>query len=89
MPRYFHGASEDNGFISVCECGRTVEKLHAYSDRPWRCRHCYLLTYGTRQAVPRHRHVIKVQKIREQLGGSLRFARWFSSKAERHASEAV
>jgi hypothetical protein len=29
------------------------------------------LTYATRQAVPRHRHVIKVRKIREQLGSSL------------------
>jgi hypothetical protein len=48
-----------------------VENLHAFRDRPWRCRHCYQLTYATRQAVPRHRHVIKVQKIREHLGGSL------------------
>jgi hypothetical protein len=58
-------------FYFLCECGRTVEKLHAFRDRPWRCRHCHGLTYATRQAVPRHRHVIKVQKIREQLGGSL------------------
>src|ERR1700738_3456672 len=57
-------------FYFICECGRSVEKLHAFRDRPWRCRHCYQLTYATRQAVPRHRHVIKVQKIREQLGGS-------------------
>lgn len=58
-------------FCFICECGRRVEQLHAFRDWPWRCRHCYRLSYATRQAVPRHRHVIKVQKIREQLGGSL------------------
>ena len=57
-------------FYFLCECGRRVEKLHAFRDRPWRCRHCYNLTYEARQAVPRHRHVMKAQKIREQLGGS-------------------
>ena len=39
-------------FYFLCECGRRVEKLHAFGDRPWRCRHCYNLTYATRQAVP-------------------------------------
>jgi hypothetical protein len=58
-------------FYFVCECGRKVEKLHAFGDRPWRCRHCYRLTYATRQAVPRHRHIIKAQKIRQQLGASV------------------
>jgi hypothetical protein len=57
-----------------------VEKLHAFGDRLWRCRHCYQLTYATRQAVPRHRHVIKVQKIREQLGGSLSLLDGFPAK---------
>ena len=55
-----------------CDCGRMVEKLYAPGDQPWRCRHCYRLTYSTRQAVPRHRHIIKAQKIRERLGGSYR-----------------
>jgi hypothetical protein len=57
-------------FYFVCDCGRRVDKLHAFRDRPWRCRHCYGLTYATRQALPRHRHIIKAQKIRRQLGGS-------------------
>ena len=35
------------------------------------CRHCYQLTCATRRAVPRHRDIIKAQKIREQLGSSL------------------
>jgi hypothetical protein len=39
--------------------------MHTFGDRSWRCRHCYQLTYAT-QVVPRHRHVIKVQKIREK-----------------------
>jgi hypothetical protein len=41
-------------FYFLCECGRRVEKLHAFRDRPWRCRHCYQLTYATRQALPNH-----------------------------------
>jgi hypothetical protein len=57
-------------FYFLCECGRTAEKLHTFSDLPWRCRHCYNLTYAVRQAVPRHRHILMAQKIREQLGGS-------------------
>jgi hypothetical protein len=67
-------------FYFICECGRRVEKLHAFRDRPWRCRHCYQLTYATRRAVPRHRHVIKVQKIREHLGGSLSLLDGFPPK---------
>jgi hypothetical protein len=58
-------------FYFLCDCGRKVEKLHAFRNRPWRCRHCYDLTYATRQATPRDRHQIKAQRIREQLGGSL------------------
>src|SRR5215472_7420230 len=56
-------------FYFVCDCGRRVEKLHAFRDRPWRCRHCYNLTYATRQATPRDRQQIKAQKIRLRLGG--------------------
>jgi hypothetical protein len=67
-------------FYFICECGRRVEKLHAFRDRPWRCRHCYQLTYATRQATQRHRHVIKVQKIREHLGGSLSLLDGFPPK---------
>jgi len=58
-------------FYFVCECGRRVEKLHAFAERPWRCRECHNLTYAARQAVPRDRHLLMAQKIREQLGGSL------------------
>ena len=58
-------------FYFLCECGRRVEKLHAFGDQLWRCRHCYDLTYATRQTVPRHRHILRAQKIRDQLGGSL------------------
>jgi hypothetical protein len=56
-------------FYFLCECGRRVEKLHSAGRKPWRCRHCYDLTYATRQATPRDRHDIKAQKIRERLGG--------------------
>jgi hypothetical protein len=56
-------------YYFLCDCGRTVEKLHSYRDLPWRCRRCYNLTYATRQATPRDRYHIKTQKIRERLGG--------------------
>ena len=58
-------------FYFVCECGRRVEKLHAFGERPWRCRDCHNLTYAARQALPRDRHLLMAQKIRHQLGGSL------------------
>jgi hypothetical protein len=67
-------------FYFVCECGRRVEKLHAMRGRPWRCRHCYHLTYATRQATARDRYRIQAQKIREQLGGSLGFVDDFPPK---------
>jgi hypothetical protein len=67
-------------FYFLCECGRRVEKLHTFGERPWRCRPCYQLTYATRQAVTRHRHVIKAQKIREQLGDSLSMLDDFPTK---------
>jgi hypothetical protein len=57
-------------FYFRCDCGRRVEKLHSTRGKPWRCRHCYDLTYATRQAVPRHRRIMKAQKIRQRLGGS-------------------
>ena len=63
-----------------CDCGRMVEKLYAPGDQPWRCRHCYRLTYATRQAVPRDRHIIKAQKIRGRLGGSLSLLDGFPPK---------
>jgi len=56
-------------FYFRCNCGRRVEKLHSTRGGLWRCRHCYDLTYATRQATTRGRYLIKAQKIRERLGG--------------------
>jgi hypothetical protein len=68
-------------FYFRCDCGRRVEKLHSSArGRPWRCRHCYDLTYATRQATARERERIKTQKIRERLGGSLYFGDEFPVK---------
>ena len=53
-------------FYFICDCGRTVEKLHSFRDRPWRCRHCYGLTYATRQATPRD--VIKSRRRKSESG---------------------
>jgi hypothetical protein len=43
-------------------------------------RHCHNLTYAARQAVPRDRHLLIAQKIREQLGGSLNMLDAFPPK---------
>jgi hypothetical protein len=63
-----------------CDCGRTVGKLYAPFGYRWRCRHCYGLTYATRQATPRYRLILKAQKIRERLGGDLGVANAFPDK---------
>jgi hypothetical protein len=52
-----------------CHCRRRVAKLYSPNGGPWRCRHCYGLTYGTRQATPRDRYRTKAQDIRRSLGG--------------------
>jgi hypothetical protein len=64
----------------LCDCGRTVGKLYAPFGYPWRCRHCYGLTYATRQAAPRYRLILKAQKIRERLGADLGVINAFPDK---------
>ena len=64
----------------LCDCGRTVGKLYAPFGYPWRCRHCYGLTYATRQAAPQYRLILKAQRVREQLGGDLGVANAFPEK---------
>jgi hypothetical protein len=64
----------------LCDCGRTVGKLYAPYDYPWRCRNCYGLTYATRQAAPQYRLILKAQRVREQLGGDLGVANAFPEK---------
>jgi hypothetical protein len=54
----------------VCVCGRHVSALYSPNGRPWACRHCYRLTYATRQAIPRDRQLLRAQRIRHRLGGS-------------------
>jgi hypothetical protein len=53
-----------------CSCGRHVAALYSPKEGPWACRHCYQLTYAMRQAIPRDRHLLRAQRIRERLGGS-------------------
>lgn len=50
----------------LCAYGRRVRKLYSPRGQPWRCRHCYRLSYATRQASRWDRLLIKAQKIREQ-----------------------
>jgi hypothetical protein len=53
-----------------CSCGRHVATLYSPNAGPWACRHCYQLTYAMRQAIPRDRHLLRAQRIRDRLGGS-------------------
>lgn len=59
VPWHFGGGR----FYFLCDCGRRVGKLFAPNGSLWRCRHCYDLTYATRQAAPRYRLIIKAQKF--------------------------
>ena len=62
-------ALEVTGFGSGALVAGT-STLYSPNGRPWGCRHCYRLTYATRQAVPRDRHLLRAQRIRRRLGGS-------------------
>jgi hypothetical protein len=53
-----------------CSCGRHVTALYSPNGGPWACRHCHHLTYAMRQAIPRDRHLLRAQSIRDRLGGS-------------------
>jgi hypothetical protein len=63
-----------------CACGRHVSTLYSPNGRPWACRHCYRLTYATRQASPLDRHLLRAQRIRRRLGGSPNMLEDFPSK---------
>jgi hypothetical protein len=54
----------------VCRCGRKVLQLFAPYRHSWRCRHCYDLSYATRQVSVRYRLILKAQKVRERLRGA-------------------
>jgi hypothetical protein len=64
----------------MCRCGRKVLQLFAADGYPWRCRHCYDLTYATRQVGFRYRLILKGQKVRERLGGDLGVCNPFPAK---------
>jgi hypothetical protein len=64
----------------VCRCERRVLQLFRPGNNSWRCRHCYNLTYATRQVGLRFRLILKGQKVRERLGGDLGVANPFPDK---------
>jgi hypothetical protein len=64
----------------VCRCGRKVLQLFALRGHSWRCRHCYGLSYATRQVSVRYRLILKAVKVRERLGGDLGVATPFPAK---------
>jgi hypothetical protein len=63
MPWHFSGSRP----FFVCRCGRKVLQLFAPPGYSWRCRHCYGLSYATRQVGQRYRLILKAQKVRERL----------------------
>ena len=63
-----------------CSCGRHVGTMYSPSWQPWACRHCYRLTYAMRQAIPRDRHLLRAQRIRDRLGGSRNMMEDFPGK---------
>jgi hypothetical protein len=63
-----------------CACSRHVSALYSPNGRPWACRHCYRLTYATRQAIPRDRQLLRAQRLRRRLGGSANMLKPFPPK---------
>lgn len=51
-------------------CGRRVAMLHCAGEL-FACRRCYGLAYASQHEGLRHRGLVKAQKIRMRLGGSL------------------
>ncbi len=52
-------------------CGRRVQKLYLpHSGRYFGCRHCYELSYESKNKDARMRAISKAQRIRRRLGGS-------------------
>ena len=63
-----------------CFCGRYVSAIYSPNGGRWACRHCYRLTYATRQAIPRDRQLLRAQRIRRRLGGSANMLEPFPPK---------
>jgi hypothetical protein len=63
-----------------CACGRHVSALYSPNGGRWQCRHCWRLTYATRQAIPRDRQLLRAQRIRHRLGGSRNMVEPFPPK---------
>jgi len=55
--------------ILVCRCGRSALQLFAPRGYSWRCRHCYNLTYATRQVGFRFRPNLKGGEESRALAG--------------------
>jgi hypothetical protein len=53
-----------------CRCGHNVADLYSPGGGQLACRHCYGLTYRTRQATPHDRNILAAQRLRMRLGGS-------------------
>jgi hypothetical protein len=52
----------------LCACGRRVAKL--YGAPVFACRQCCGLAYRSQQEIPRHRAILRAQRLKMRLGGS-------------------
>ena len=57
------------GVVNGYYCGRRVAKLYV-GGKYFLCRHCYDLTYTSRQESRKYGSLRKAQEIRQRLGGS-------------------
>jgi hypothetical protein len=60
-------------------CGRRVLHLYLRGDY-FLCRHCHDLTYSSRQEGSGHAELLRVQRVRERLGGHPGLSRPFPEK---------
>ena len=64
------GTLAEGDLSSYADAARKVLQLFAPYRHSWRCRHCYDLSYATRQVSVRYRLILKAQKVLERLRGA-------------------
>jgi hypothetical protein len=53
-----------------CPCGRRVAKLYRRDAPVFACRQCCGLAYASQREIPRHRAILRAQRLKMRLGGS-------------------
>jgi hypothetical protein len=63
QPKHWNDAAITLDGQTLAVACRKVLQLFGPRGRSWRCRHCYDLSYATRQAGIRYRSILKTQKV--------------------------